>query len=251
MLLSCLVLNEYFPGLFGEQLRDELYYTCQRGQKSLGYDGARSAMYSYIYNDPKNNTVECLYTGIPIKCRYGSNDATCNPDLNCEHTVPQSFFNKAAPMKSDLHHLRPTWKKANEGRSNFPFSNIMEEKVDKYYGIDYQVSTTTPSDPQNWSKLDDNVAYEVREIQKGDTARALAYFFVRYPTQAGPITRTISDVNNLIQWDIEHPPTELQRQQYLRVVEKQGNINPFYEEVGLVARAYCDLSTKYPCSLYQ
>ncbi|CAL5997481.1 Endonuclease_I [Hexamita inflata] len=40
-------------------------------------------------------------------------------------------------------------------------------------------------------------------------------------------------------------------QQYKRVVEEQGNVNPFYEEVGLVARAYCDMSTKYPCSIYE
>ena len=28
-----------------------------------------------------------------------------NAELNCEHTVPQSYFNKQEPMRSDLHHL--------------------------------------------------------------------------------------------------------------------------------------------------
>ncbi|CAL6047587.1 Extracellular_nuclease [Hexamita inflata] len=250
-MLFAVCFSEYFPGLYGEDLRDELRSIASANHKALGYDGARREMYSYIYNDEANSTVECVYTGIPLACKYGSNDANCNEELNCEHTVPQSFFNKAAPMKSDLHHLRPTWKTANGGRSNFPFNNVEEAKVDKYYGIDFQVVTSKPEDAENWSKLDSGKAFETREVQKGDTARAVAYFFVRYPTQAGPITRTFTNIDNLIQWDNEHPPTELQIAQYKRAVEKQGNINPFYEEVGLVARAYCDMSKKYPCSIYE
>ncbi|CAL5997455.1 Extracellular_nuclease [Hexamita inflata] len=248
MLFAC-IFSEYFPGLFGKALREELKSTASRGHQQLGYDTARLLMYNNIYNNQSNNSVMCLYTGLNIPFTFGSNEA--NEELNCEHTVPQSFFNKAAPMKSDLHHLRPTWKTANSGRSNYPFNNVEESVVDKYFGTDRQVITNKPVDAENWSKLDSGVAFETREVQKGDTARAVAYFFVRYPTQAGPITKTFTNIDNMIKWDNDHPPTELQMTQYRKVVQKQGNINPFYEEMGLVARAYCDMSTKYPCSIYE
>ncbi|CAL6067522.1 Extracellular_nuclease [Hexamita inflata] len=250
-MLCTVVLNEYFPGLFGKALREELKPIASKNYKQMGYDTSRTLMYNYIYNNQSNDSVMCVYTGLNMKFKFGTTDPNANPDLNCEHTIPQSFFNKAAPMRSDLHHLRPTWNTANSGRSNYPFNNIEESKVDKYYGNNKQIVTSKPDDVENWSKLDGNINFEVREVQKGDTARAVAYFFVKYPTQAGPITRTFTNIDNLIKWDMEHPPTDLQLEQYKRVVEKQGNVNPFYEEVGLVARAYCDMSTKYPCSLYE
>ncbi|CAL5997489.1 Extracellular_nuclease [Hexamita inflata] len=245
------VLCTYFPGLTGKKLREALQPVAAENHRKLGYDTSRMHMYSYIYNDAVNNSVECLYTGLMLSCGYNSYNTSCNPDLNCEHSVPQSLFHKQEPMKSDLHHLRPTWSVPNNARSNNPFDDLEELKIDKYYGINKQVTVNKPTDPENWSKIDNNVAFEVRDIQKGDSARAVAYFFVMYPTEAGPITRTFANVDRMIEWDKEHLPTELQIQQYKRAVEKQGNVNPFYEEVGLVARAYCDMSTKYPCSLYE
>ncbi|CAL6030009.1 Extracellular_nuclease [Hexamita inflata] len=250
-MLCSIVLSEYFPGLYGKALREELKSVASQNHKQLSYENARTVMYNYIYNNQSNNSVMCVYTGLNLKFKYESTNPDANEELNCEHTVPQSFFNKKLPMKSDLHHLRPTWKPANSARSNFPFKNIEESRVDEYYGNNKQIVTRKPDDVENWSKLDKNTNFEVRETQKGDTARAVAYFYVKYPTQAGPITKTFSNIDNLIKWDIEHPPTDLQLEQYKRVVEEQGNVNPFYEEVGLVARAYCDMSTKYPCSIYE
>ncbi|CAL6080236.1 Endonuclease_I [Hexamita inflata] len=45
--------------------------------------------------------------------------------------------------------------------------------------------------------------------------------------------------------------TQIYNKQYRRVVEVQGNKNPFQEEQGLTARAFCDLSAYYPCSHFQ
>ncbi|CAL6032592.1 Extracellular_nuclease [Hexamita inflata] len=74
---------------------------------------------SYFYKCTKHNIVT-------IESKF-------KEDLNCEHTAPQSFFNKELPMRSDLHHLRPTWKIANSGRSSSPFNSINEMSVDYYY----------------------------------------------------------------------------------------------------------------------
>ncbi|CAL6067530.1 Endonuclease_I [Hexamita inflata] len=248
MLLTS-VLSAFYPGLYGKELRAQLLTLASQNQNVMSYDEVRLHMYSSIYNNA-SNLVTCVYSGSELYFKFGSDNPNVSEDLNCEHTVPQSFFNKELPMRSDLHHLRPTWKIANSGRSNSPFNSINEMSVDKYYGKNKTVTTKKPTDPENWSKLDGGNAFEVRDMQKGDTARAVAYFFVRYPTQAGPITMTFTDIDNMIKWDNEHPPTDLQMEYYEKVVEIQRNINPFQEETGLVARAYCDMSTKYPCSKF-
>ena len=94
-------------------------------------------MYGYIYNDPNENAVNCCYTGSKMPCTYDSMDTQCNSKLNCEHTVPQSFFGKKDPMVSDLHHLRATWSDANNARSNYPFKTLLEQEATKYFGNEF------------------------------------------------------------------------------------------------------------------
>ncbi|CAL6041586.1 Extracellular_nuclease [Hexamita inflata] len=252
-MLCAIVLTELFPGKYGKDLRILLKDYTAENATQLGYNRAREYMYGYIYNDPDLNALTCIYTGTQMSCPYNSNSVNCDKEdnLNCEHTVPQSFFGKNEPMRSDLHHLRPTGADVNAARSNFPFNQLEDKYIDEYYGINYQVQQTKPSDVQNWSKLDEEHAFEPRDAQKGDTARAVSYFYVRYPNKGGNVNRVFQNVDYMIEWDEQFPPTELQQQQYNRAVEIQGNKNPFQEERGLVARAYCDFSKKYPCSRYQ
>ena len=43
---------------------------------------------------------------------------------NREHSIPQSIFGSAAPMKSDLYHVYPTDGKINGVRSNYCFGEV-------------------------------------------------------------------------------------------------------------------------------
>ena len=43
---------------------------------------------------------------------------------NREHSVPQSWFSKKAPMKSDGHHVIPTDGYVNNRRGNLPFGEV-------------------------------------------------------------------------------------------------------------------------------
>ncbi|CAL5989669.1 Extracellular_nuclease [Hexamita inflata] len=250
-MLFSLVVSELFPGKYGKELRGLLQKYSQEGHKTLGYSRARQEMYGYVYNDAKDQAVYCVYTGLRMPCKYDSMNSSCNADLNCEHTVPQSFFGKSDPMVSDLHHLRSTWSTANGARSNYPFKELKDSEIDTYYGDKKQTSSSKPKDAENWSGLDSGKSFMPREEQRGDTARAVAYFYTMYPTQAGAITKTFASVDTMIAWDLAHAPTDVQHAQYLRAVEVQGNKNPFQEEIGLSARAYCDMSKNYPCSKYQ
>ncbi|CAL6082407.1 Extracellular_nuclease [Hexamita inflata] len=246
-----IVFTELFPGVFGKELRSLLKNYTMENHKTLGYERARQEMYSYIYNSQNDQAVYCIYSGSRMPCTYNSMNTSCNAKLNCEHTIPQSFFNKQDPMVSDLHHLRATWSNVNGARSNYPFAQLAENKISAYYGQNFSTIHYKPEDPENWSGLHGSKSFMPREQQKGDTARAVAYFYVRYPNEAGGIGKTMQSVDVMIDWDETFEPSTEQYQQYLRVVEVQGNKNPFQEERGLVARAYCDMSTKYPCSRYQ
>lgn len=52
------------------------------------------------------------------KCGNYSGVGSC---INREHSVPQSWFNEASPMKSDAFHVYPTDGKVNGQRSNYPY----------------------------------------------------------------------------------------------------------------------------------
>ncbi|WRU97632.1 helix-turn-helix domain-containing protein [Priestia filamentosa] len=45
---------------------------------------------------------------------------------NCEHVVPQSWFDKGNPMRGDLHHLFACEPKCNSSRSNHPFYDFAD-----------------------------------------------------------------------------------------------------------------------------
>ncbi|CAL6077081.1 Extracellular_nuclease [Hexamita inflata] len=245
-----LLLAELYPGKYGKELRELLNNYTAEGHKTLGYSLVRKHLYSYVYNSPADNAVYCAYTGSKMPCGYGQMNSDCNADLNCEHTVPQSFFSKQDPMVSDIHHLRAVWKMANSARSDFAFKELPDKNINMYYGDNFQKNPHKPKDPENWSAAGSQ-KFTPRNQQKGDTARAVAYFYVRYPTQAGSVTKTFASVDTMIEWDEKFEPSQLQMEQYHRSVEVQGNKNPFQEEKGLVARAYCDMSKNYPCSQYK
>ncbi|CAL6054306.1 Extracellular_nuclease [Hexamita inflata] len=246
-----LVMSELFPGKFGKELRELLYNYTIAGHQTLGYSRARQEIFGYIYNDPIDQADYCVYTGSRMRCKYDSMDINCNAGLDCEHLVPEMFYFKKDPMFSDIHHLRPTWGFVNGLRSDQPFVELDELKISDYVGNNFTTQREKPTNPENWSAFNAIYSFMPRNAQKGDTARAVAYFYTRYPTQAGAITKTFASVDDMIAWDETYEPTETQHAQYLRAVEVQGNKNPFQEERGLVARAYCDMSKSYPCSKYQ
>lgn len=243
MLLCALgALCELHPGRTGAELRALLQADCAAGRRRLGYKAVREQMYGYVYNDPGRQALECAYSGSLMPCAYGSMDTQCNADLNCEHTVAQSLFGQREPMRSDIHHLRPVWSAPNSGRSNHPFGVLAGEGVRYYYGPGFEKTPERPDDLAPYSQQGAAV-FEPRDSQKTDTARAVAYFYTMYPDELRTLEQTFWSVDQMVEW-ADAPCTEEQYAQYRRAVEVQGNENPYYEEEGLVRRAYCDLTSR-------
>lgn len=90
---------------------------------------------------------------------------------NREHGMPQSTFYGLYPMYSDLNYLIPTDAYINQRRSNYPYARNNGSTMTFTNGSKLGKSTTP-----GYS----NTVYEPIDEFKGDIARYLLYFVVRY-----------------------------------------------------------------------
>jgi chitodextrinase len=220
--------------LSGANLRAWLKVNYYDGKHTtLGYTNARIKMYNYI--DNQNNTITCVYSGYEKSWTYGGTGS--NPDpINCEHTVPQSFFNEAEPMKSDLHHLFPTYSNWNSTRSNYPFAEIDDNLTAKWMYLTTSLTSIPGSNIDLYSEYY-NSTFEPREDHKGDVARAIFYFYTMYPTQAGAIS-AVANINELYDWHLADPVSQKEIDRNLAIESHQGDKNPYIVMPSLVAKAW-------------
>lgn len=163
---------------------------------------------------------------------------------NREHAVPQSTFNSNYPMYSDLHFVIPTDARINQLRNNYP------------YGIGNSTIHHTFS---NTSKIANsaipnyvytNRVYEPLNEFKGDIARILLYFAVRYEDKL-PVFNHSTNINPamdrspfdgtaerafdssyismLIQWHTQDPVSQREINRNNAVYAIQNNRNPFID----------------------
>ena len=216
----------------------------------LGYDNARRRMYGNC--DNINNTVTCVYGGYTQSHPSGS-IATSIPlpngrIINAEHTVPQSYFGGGdAPMVSDMCHLFPTYETWNSDRGNSPFSEIPDAQTTKWERLLATATSTIPtSNIEEYSEYKAGT-YEPREIQKGNTARAIFYFYTVYESQMNntygrPIT-DVADLQTLYNWHIQDPVTQADIDRNNCIKTYQGNGNPYIDHPEWVAQAFgCNIT---------
>lgn len=84
--------------------------------------------------------------------------------FNCEHVVPQSWFEKEEPMRGDLHHLFACEPKCNSFRGNTPYFDF----------ADSDETVMTDCGQREGNRFEPHGG-------KGAVARATMYFLLRYP----------------------------------------------------------------------
>ena len=148
-------------------------------------------------------------------------DSPVVTDINVEHTWPQSRFHTGweseahgrddDPVKADLHNLYPTDENLNGERGNKPFGEVD--------GCDGRRACNAEN------------LFEPPNDDKGNVARALFYFSVRYGL---PIPEPME--STLKAWNRADPPdaSEIARNDAIQGV--QGNRNPFIDEPSLADR---------------
>lgn len=121
-----------------------------------------------------------------------SSSGSVGAGMNREHTVPQSWFNSAAPMKADAFHVYATDCKANNNRSSYLYgeftgdstaysSNKCAETGKLSKGTDnsiapYTYNNQTYAPTETWS----GKVYEPADEYKGDLARSYFYMATCY-----------------------------------------------------------------------
>jgi endonuclease I len=192
------------------------------GNTSLGYNTARDRMFDTIDKQP-GDTIECVYTGIKIKAANRTQAQSLGFDT--EHTWPQGTFSQNEPMRSDIFHLYPTSTNANNTRGSFPFgkvvSNITWQQGGSKLGNDSQGS----------------IVFEPRDVHKGDVARSLFYFIIRYSTNYGNYLG-IAQEQTLREWNRFDTSSVREKNRNASIASYQLKRNPFIDHNELVDRIF-------------
>lgn len=190
-----------------EALKQALKARLAQGYNSSSYDAARDELYGQI--DNLNDSVTCVYT--LRKAKFNTRSGAASNNFNCEHTFPQGFFNQDLPMRSDLHHLFSTDDAANNSRGNLPFGIAIPPLT--------QVSVNAPS-------KNGGGKYEPQDLHKGNCARAMMYFVLRYQDY----TNFFSPQNQILRtWHNAFPPTPKDTMRNQKIFSFQNNRNPFVD----------------------
>ncbi len=225
------------PALSGEQLFQQLHAQTEMPVRPAGHDylDAKKFMFSSADNAGCGGGpgVTCLYSQVCVKGSTGhggdyresgdaNGDGTIDSQgMNAEHSWPQGFFNKAYPMKSDLHHVFPTFMTPNNARGSMPFALVTKPS--------YSTSSGSKMGAEG---------FEPANAVKGDIARAILYFVVRY------YDVNIRDgvdykefwayrVPMFLEWDRRDPPDAAERRRNDLIAQFQGNRNPFVDDTTL------------------
>jgi endonuclease I len=227
--------------LQGTALRDWLRTNWYDGKRTvLSYSAARAKLYNYVDNE--QNKVRCVYSGYEeARPLSFSSTSTTMQSLNCEHTVPQSWFDEVERMRSDIHHLFPAVVQWNSDRGSDPFAEIPDAQTTKWIRLLASQSSIPGSNLGEWSE-DTNSQFEPRDDHKGNLARAVFYFYTMHSGQTfdagkGVIT-ALGSLNMLYQWHLQDPVDAHEQERNRRAAASQGNYNPYINDPALVARAW-------------
>ena len=237
---ALLFAQEIFPNLTGQELLDSLVAN-YKTDTVLSYDKARDTLFSKIY--AINDSLTGVYTGYTIYLDPAQDPTTYaySHNIDTEHTYPKSK-GASGQAESDMHHLYPTRTFANSARGNNPYADIPDMDTDKWFWLDIIQNTIPTQNIDEYSECDnDNLLFEPREDHKGNTARAMFYFYTMYKQQADNADPQFFPLqkNILYQWHLADPADSLELARNDKIAFYQdGKKNPFTLDSSLVRRAY-------------
>jgi len=144
------------------------------------YDASNSTYLLDIYSNNPTGTTAYHYT---LNNIIGSANAE-GLGWNREHMMPQSSFNSTYPMYSDLFFVVPTDARINQLRSNYPYAKAGSTVYYNFTNGSKQASNGTPN-----ATYTGRVFEPINEF-KGDVARSLLYYAVRYEGKLGSFNFT-------------------------------------------------------------
>ena len=226
-----------FPGQTGITLINSLV-AAYKSTTNLGYDVGRDSMYGAY--DKLNDSLECVYSGYKIYMQPGQDPSTWayNLDINCEHTWPQSML-ASGTAEADLHHLFPTEVQVNGDRGTLPFGDITDNQTNKWYRNNVITTAIPTSNIEQYAELLTSVRFEPREIQKGNTARAMYYVLTMWQLGDTNLAWWTGQRDGLYAWHCTDPADAREITRTKRIAAHQQNkVNPFVLDSTLIRRAF-------------
>lgn len=261
---------DYYSGtenLTGFALKTKLHEIISTKVRTYNYDDLKTTVNQtdldkYYEND---GTILDIYSEIPTgpdAYNYTSANIIGNASAegqgwNREHMMPQSSFYSAYPMYSDIFFVVPTDARINQLRSNYPYAKAGSTVYYNFTNGSKQASNGTP-----------NATYKGRVFEpidefKGDIARTLLYFAVRYEGKLGSFNYTTNidptkDVNPLdgteekayenwyiamlLLWHQQDPVSQREIDRNNAVFTLQKNRNPFIDHPEWIAAIWSQTS---------
>lgn len=171
-------------------------------------DGVLRSIYTNEEFDPQELIEEAAEIA-ELRASLAAHAAEELHPYNCEHVVPQSWFEHDEPMRGDLHHLFTCERKCNSFRGNTPYTDF----------ADYLEVVRDRCGKREASGFEPFLG-------KGPAARATLYFLLRYPKLGVYSEETLG---LLLNWHGEEVVSEYERHRNAAVFEKQGNRNPLID----------------------
>lgn len=197
---------------------------CLEQRRNISYKQARQYLFGLLHLEKERSDyfVEDQYCQNLISERDGVGPGKIpnSQKINCEHTWPQSRFNRRLSIelqKTDIHHLYPVDSRANSSRGNIPFGEVRNESSSLC-----QASKRGPT-------ANGTIAFEPPDQHKGNVARAVFYFSLRYDTIISE-----EEENYLREWHRLDPVDEQELIRNEKIYQIQGNRNPFIDDAELV-----------------
>ena len=213
-----------------DEMREEIKeMTLENHNPSHSYKSARKFIMQQVHIDKDKDGyfVQDVYCKIKYRRNVAPNKMPDHKHLNVEHTWPKSRFGsnkgsrKYSKQVSDLHHLFPSDSVTNSRRGSFLFSQFQNDE-NALFDCPYSKK----------GFVDELMAYgfEPPSSHKGNVARALFYFAVRYDKRISAHEEFI-----LRQWNIMDPVDTEEIERNDAIESLQGNRNPFVDDSDLSA----------------
>lgn len=241
LLLLSISLNSQIPdgyystaqGLTGANLKSALYNII-KGHTEYPYTSSNTDTWDILKQTDKDtinpDNVILFYTGESVNAAQEYNNGN---GWTREHIWAKSRgdFGTTMGPGTDVHHLRPVDNNTNNVRNNRWFDNCIEPILVNGVPTGCYISSTS------W-------VFKPRDKVKGDVARMIFYMATRYEGENGEPNLEVIDYlpadNNttepihaklsaLLQWNIEDPVDNFERNRNNVVHSYQHNRNPFID----------------------
>ena len=152
-----------------------------------------------------------------------------NQLLTAEHIVPQSYIKSIDNAIFDMHNIYLTNSQLNTHRSNYKYKDELEFLKHKENIL---ISNNLLAYNSSINYKSNNMRIFIpKASSRGIIARSIAYMKIIYCDFS---IENIIDLDILVKWNYQYPPSKLEKQKNRLIYEIQGNYNEFIENLNLI-----------------